>query len=245
MTRWKLTIEYDGSGFSGWQRQPHAPSVQAALEAAVLAFCGETVHVQGCGRTDAGVHALGQVAHVDIARPTNAKQVRDAINYYLAKKPVAVLQAHAVDETFHARFSARRRTYCYKIINRIAPLTFDKGRVTHIIRPLTLTPMQQGAAQLIGSHDFSTFRAQHCQAASPLKTMDAAQVQQQGDHFAFHFAARSFLYHQVRNMVGSLLLLGNGQWSLEKFAAAFAAKDRRQGGPTAPAQGLYFVGVDY
>lgn len=245
MTRWKLTLEYDGGCFSGWQRQDNAPSVQETLEKAVASFCGEMAHVQGCGRTDAGVHALAQVAHVDIQKETVAETVRDALNFYVRDKGVTVLDAEAVGDDFHARFSTLRRRYLYRAINRQTPLALEKNRATQVLRPLTLEPMQQAAALLLGHHDFSTFRAQNCQAKSPMKTLDEARVAQVGDQFLFHFTAKSFLYHQVRNMVGTLLLVGTGQWGLEQFAAAFAAHDRKAGGPTAPAHGLYFVAAEY
>lgn len=245
MTRWKISLEYDGGGFCGWQRQENVPSVQQALEEAVKAFSGEVVRVQGSGRTDTGVHALAQVAHFDLEKPMDADAIRGAMNFYLKEHPVVVLAAEEAAPDFHARFSAKQRRYLYRVINRRAPLVLERNRALHAPKPLALEPMREGVVRLIGQHDFSTFRAQDCQAQSPIKTLDDARIEQAGDDICFHFAARSFLYHQVRNMVGTLLLLGTGQWDLAQFDAAFAARDRKQGGPTAPPQGLYFVGVDY
>jgi tRNA pseudouridine38-40 synthase len=245
MTRWKITLEYDGGGFSGWQRQENAPSVQQTVEESIASFCGEEVRLQVAGRTDAGVHALAQVAHFDIQKPAEAETIRDALNYYLREKPVCILQAESVGEDFHARFSAKARHYLYRVVNRKPPLVLERSLASHVTRELKREPMQKAADLLLGTHDFSTFRAQNCQAKSPNKTMDVAQIEQVGDEFCFLFSARSFLYHQVRNMVGTLLLVGTGQWSLENFKTAFDACDRTKGGPTAPSQGLYFVRVDY
>lgn len=245
MTRWKVTLEYDGGGFSGWQRQEHAFSVQQALEEAITKFSGEQVTAHVAGRTDAGVHALAQVAHFDLTRATDADTVRDAVNFHLKPHPAAVLLAEPVSDEFHARFTAKGRAYRYLIVNRRAPLTLMINRAWHVPRSLDTGLMQQAADMLIGYNDFSTFRASECQANSPLRTLDRLNISRQDELVTIHTAARSFLYHQVRNMVGTLTMVGYGQWRLEDFAAAFAAKDRTKGGPTAPAHGLYFEQVKY
>lgn len=245
MTRWKLTLEYDGGGFCGWQRQSHAPSVQQCIEEAFAKFCGEEVTLHVAGRTDTGVHARAQVAHVDLAKDTDADTVRDAVNFHLKPNKVAVLSVEAVDEAFHARFSALGRSYEYRIVNRRAPLALDAGRAWHVQRPLDTDAMQLAADCLLGQHDFSTFRAQNCQAKSPIRTLDRLDVRRQGEDIVIFTAARSFLYHQVRNMVGTLAMVGSGQWSLNHLREAFAACDRTRGGPTAPAHGLCFWSVTY
>jgi tRNA pseudouridine38-40 synthase len=245
MPRWKITLEYDGTGFSGWQRQDNAFTVQQAVEEAVLGFSQEEVRLQVAGRTDAGVHALAQVAHIDLAKETTAETLRDALNYYLREKPVSVLKAESVGEDFHARFSAKGRRYLYRVINRRSPLALEINRAYQVTKDVNITPMQEAATLILGQHDFSTFRAQNCQAPSPIKTMDEAEIERIGEEVRFHFAARSFLYHQVRNMVGSLLMVGTGQWSVAQFKEAFEVKDRKAGGPTAPSSGLYFVSVTY
>jgi len=244
-TRWKLTIEYDGSGFSGWQKQTNAISVQQVLEEAIHSFSGEKVTLHTAGRTDAGVHALAQVAHFDLEREIEPHAVSGAINFFVRPHRVVILKAEMVDPAFHARFDAKQRSYRYLIDNRAPPLALMAGRAWHFVRPLTLAPMQEAAKLLIGHHDFSTFRASGCQAKSPLRTLDRLEVSQDGSQFIFETAARSFLYHQVRNMVGSLARVGAGQWSLEEFAQAFAAADRALGGQTAPPDGLYFCDVKY
>lgn len=245
MPRYRLLLEYDGAPFVGWQRQGNGPSVQAAIEDAVSAFCGERAVVHGAGRTDAGVHALGQVAHVDLARDAPAKTVREAINFHLRPRPIVVLAAEAVDERFHARFSATQRRYVYRILNRPAPPAVERGRVWWVPVGLDAEAMAAAAARLIGRHDLSTFRAALCQAASPVKTIDHLTVERQGEQIVVDIRARSFLHHQVRNIAGSLSLVGRGKWTRADFAAAFAARDRRRGGPTAPACGLYLVAVSY
>jgi tRNA pseudouridine38-40 synthase len=250
MTRYKLTVEYDGAPFVGWQRQDNGPSVQAALEAAVFGFCGERTTVQGAGRTDTGVHATGQVGHVDIARPSYAETVMKALNAHLKPAPVAVLAAEAVADDFHARFSATGRRYLYRILCRPAPPALARGRVWWVPVALDAAAMQAGAARLVGHHDFSSFRAAECQAASPVKTLDELRVEIAADgpggtELHVHAAARSFLHHQVRNMVGTLKLVGQGKWSPDDVAEALAAKDRRAAGPTAPAEGLYLTKVEY
>ena len=245
MTRWKLTVEYDGTAFVGWQRQKNGLSVQESIERAVHRFCGETVTVHGAGRTDAGVHALGQVAHVDIARRTRAQTVRDALNAHLRPLPVAVLAAEDAGERFHARLSARERVYLYRIVNRRAPLAVARGRAWHVQKPLDEAAMHDAAQLLVGRHDFSSFRASLCQARSPVKTLDVLDVARAGEEIRIQARARSFLHHQVRNMVGTLRLVGEGKWTREDVAAALAARDRAAGGPTAPAEGLYLVEVRY
>jgi tRNA pseudouridine38-40 synthase len=245
MPRYKLTIEYDGTPFVGWQVQDNGPSVQGVLTAAVAAFCGERVHVQGAGRTDAGVHALGQVAHLDLAKAWDADTVRDAVNAQLRPHPVAVLAAEPAADDFDARFSALNRHYVYRIVNRRADLTLEAGRAWRAPRPLDAAAMQAAAQRLLGRHDFTTFRAAECQAKSPVKTLDRFDVERQGDELRIHASARSFLHRQVRSMVGSLVEVGEGRWSADDLARALAARDRTACGPVAPPQGLYLVRVDY
>ena len=245
MTRYKLTIEYDGRDFVGWQRQDNGPSVQAALEDAVARFCGETVTAQGAGRTDSGVHALGQVAHVDIVKETDAETVRDALNFHLKPAPVAVLRADAVSDDFHARFSAIGRRYRYRIVSRRAPLALDRGRAWFVPVALDVEAMHDAAQALVGQHDFTSFRAAECQAKSPVKTLDRLDVTRDGEEIRVEAAARSFLHHQVRNMVGSLRLVGDGKWRRKDMAEALARRDRAAAGATAPAEGLYLVEVTY
>jgi tRNA pseudouridine38-40 synthase len=245
MPRYKLLIEYDGAPFVGWQVQDRGLSVQGVLMAAFAAFCGETVAVSGAGRTDAGVHALGQVAHVDLMREWDGDKVRDAANAYLRPHPVAVLAAAPVPGDFDARFSARRRHYLYRIVNRRADLALDAGRVWRLARPLDITAMAEAASRLLGQHDFTTFRAVACQAKSPVKTLDRLDVERHGEEVRISTCARSFLHHQVRSMVGSLAEVGMGRWSAADLADALAARDRRACGPVAPPEGLYLVRVDY
>ncbi len=245
MTRYKLVIEYDGRGLVGWQRQDNGPSVQAALEDAVRGFCGETVTAHAAGRTDAGVHALGQVAHIDLDKETDAETVRDALNHHLKPARIAVLSAEAVDAEFHARFSATERSYLYRIINRRAPLTLDHGRAWFVPVPLDAKAMHEAAQALVGNHDFTSFRASECQAKSPVKTLDALDVTRAGEEVRIEARAKSFLHHQVRNMVGTLKLVGAGKWDRGGVARALAARDRKAAGETAPPEGLYFLGVRY
>ena len=245
MTRFKLTLEYDGAGFVGWQRQTNGLSVQEAVEAAIGAFCGEAATAFAAGRTDAGVHALGQVIHVDVARPAAPGVVADAVNAHLRPHRVAVIAAEAVDEGFHARFSARGRAYLYRIVNRRAPLAVDRGRAWRVGGPLDADAMQAAAQRLVGRHDFTTFRAASCQAASPVKTLDRLQVERAGREIRISARARSFLHRQMRNMVGSLKLVGEGKWDADDLARALAARDRARGGPTAPAAGLYLAEIVY
>jgi tRNA pseudouridine38-40 synthase len=245
MPRYKLVIEYDGTPFAGWQFQANGPSVQGALTAAIEAFCGERTPVQGAGRTDAGVHALGQVAHVDLAKELDPETVRDALNAHLRPHPIAILAAKIVPDDFDARFSATRRHYRYRIVNRRADLAIDRHRAWRIARSLDANAMQVAAQQLVGKHDFTTFRAAECQAKSPVKTLDRLDVERDGDELRVHAAARSFLHHQVRSMVGSIALVGEGKWSAADLAHALAARDRSTCGPVAPPGGLYLVDVEY
>jgi tRNA pseudouridine38-40 synthase len=249
MTRYRLTVEYDGRGLVGWQRQDNGLSVQQLLEEAALKLAGHPVEMVAAGRTDAGVHAGGQVVHADIDKPLAPDRVRDGLNFWLVSEnhapQVAVLSAEAVSEEFHARFSAIGRRYCYRIVNRRAPLTSLRGLAWQVAKPLDADAMREAAQRLIGNHDFSSFRATECQAKSPLKTLDRLDVTRQGEEILIHAAARSFLHHQVRNMVGSLKWVGEGRWSADDITAALEARDRRAGGPTAPPDGLSLTGVVY
>ena len=243
--RYKLIIEYDGGGLAGWQRQENGPSVQAALEDAVFAYCGERALVEGAGRTDAGVHASAQIGHVDLARSDLAQTVMKAINHHLGKARITVIAAEEAPGDFHARFSAVKRHYRYRILNRGAPPALDTGRVWHVVARLNASAMHRAAQHLIGKHDFTTFRAAACQAFSPVKTLDVLSVARRGDEIIVRASARSFLHNQVRAMVGSLRRVGEGKWPEDEIAAALDARDRARCGPTAPACGLTLVGVDY
>ena len=245
MPRYKLTIEYDGTPFVGWQVQDNGPSVQGVLTEAIAAFTGERVVVAGAGRTDAGVHALGQVAHIDLAKDWDGDTVRDATNFHLRPRPIAVLTAEQVAENFDARFSAIKRHYLYRIVNRRADLALDQNRAWRVPRPLDGDAMHAAAQSLVGRHDFTTFRAAECQAKSPVKTLDRLDVRRNGDEVHVSASARSFLHHQVRSMVGSLVHVGEDKWSAEDLAAALAARDRTRCGQVAPPQGLYLVRVEY
>jgi tRNA pseudouridine38-40 synthase len=245
MTRYKLVIEYDGTPFVGWQFQAVGRSVQQALEEAIQRFCGESVRIQGAGRTDTGVHATHQVAHVDLGREWPADTVRDAINAHLRPAPVAILAASRVADDFNARTSAVRRHYLYRIVSRRAPLALDANRAWLVKWRLDAGAMQEAAQLLVGRHDFSTFRAAECQAASPVKTLDRLDVEGIGDEIRIFATARSFLHHQVRSMVGSLQLVASGKWSAGDLRAALESRDRSRCGPMAPPTGLYLIGVDY
>ncbi|MGH6947665.1 MAG: tRNA pseudouridine(38-40) synthase TruA [Kiloniellales bacterium] len=244
-TRYRLLVEYDGGAFVGWQRQDNGPSVQAALEEAVERFCGERPLIEGAGRTDSGVHALGQVAHLDLAREVKLERLREAMNFHVRPAPVAVLEATLAPPDFHARFSANGRHYRYRIANRRAPLTLERGRAWFVPQPLKVAAMDEAAKSLIGRHDFSSFRASECQAPSPVKTLDALDCKRVGDELVVEARARSFLHNQVRIMVGTLVEVGLGRRSADWVAAALAARDRRKAGPTAPPEGLYLVAVRY
>ena len=245
MARYKLTLEYDGAGFVGWQRQENGLSVQQALEEAIEKFCGERVGATGAGRTDAGVHALGQVAHIDLAHPRPPDELMGAVNHHLRPAPIAVVAVEEVGDDFHARFSAVERLYRYRIVNRRAPPVLDRGRAWWVPAALDGEAMAEAAQALVGDHDFSTFRASDCQASSPRRTLDSLDVERHGDEIAVTARSRSFLRHQVRNMVGSLKLVGEGKWRPDDLAAALAARDRGAGGPAAPPEGLYLVAVRY
>ncbi len=245
MPRYKLTIEYDGTGFVGWQRQANGLSIQEALETALQRFCGEALTVHGAGRTDAGVHALAQVAHIDLAREADPETIRSAINHHLRPHRISILSVEPVPAGFDARLSARRRHYRYRILNRRAPPALERGRVWHVAAPLDAAAMAEGARHLVGHHDFTTFRDSLCQAKSPLRTLDSLEVSRVGEEIHIEARARSFLHHQVRNMAGTLKLVGLGHWQAEDVARALAARDRRAGGPTAPAEGLVLVAVAY
>lgn len=245
MPRYKLTIEYDGTPFQGWQWQDHGPSVQGAIEEAVERVNGEHCLVYGAGRTDSGVHALAQVAHVDFIKPLRADKVRDALNFHLKNHPVSILEAELVSDEFHARFDATERQYLYRIVDRRPKLALDKGRVWRVPYKIDADAMQAAADILIGQHDFTTFRDTQCQSKSPVKTLDEITVLRAGVEVHIHVRAKSFLHKQVRSMTGSLVEVGRGNWSSEDMKSALAAKDRTACGPVAPAEGLYLVRVKY
>jgi tRNA pseudouridine38-40 synthase len=245
MTRYKLTIEFDGTPFVGWQRQDNGQTVQGALEDAAQRYCQKPVLVHGAGRTDAGVHALGMVAHVDIDRDDPASTVRNALNALVRPHPIAILSAERVSDSFHARFSCVERSYVYRIMTRSARPALEADRVWWLSKPLDVEAMHQAAQVLVGAHDFTSFRASECQAKSPHKTLDQLDVLQNGAIIEVHTRARSFLHHQVRNMVGSLVLVGQGKWDSAALRRALEACDRTQAGQTAPAQGLFFKSAYY
>ena len=245
MARFKLTIEYDGGPFQGWQRQDHAPTVQGAIEAAGEKLNSGPVTVYGSGRTDSGVHALAQIAHVDFEKPLRADQVRDALNFHLSKNPISILAAEAVDEEFHARFDAVERRYLYRLVDRRPRLALDRGRVWRIPVKLDADAMHEAAQVLIGKHDFTTFRDGQCQAKSPVKTLDEINVLRAGHEIHLTFRARSFLHKQVRSFTGSLVEVGMGKWDAEDMQAALDARDRTECGPVASPDGLYLMQVIY
>ena len=245
MTRFRLTLEYDGRPFMGWQRQAHGPSVQQALEEAVAAITGEQAVLHAAGRTDAGVHALAMAAHVDIAKPIAPFRLSEGLNARLRPLPVAVLRAEKVADDWHARFSCIGRRYVYRIVNRRAPLALEAGRAWQVAVPLDVEAMHKAAQRLVGRHDFTTFRSAHCQSESPVKTLDRLDVVRSGEAMEVHAAARSFLHHQVRSMVGCLQLVGRGKWSADDLEAALEAKDRAALGLNAPPDGLYFAAALY
>jgi len=245
VTRWKLTLEYDGGPFVGWQRQALGESVQQTLEQAISQMTGESVTVHGAGRTDAGVHALGMAAHVDIAKPLTPHRLREGVNALVRPAPISVLEVEPVADDWHARFSCTGRRYLYRILNRRAPPAVKRGKVWHVALPLNVEAMAEGAAKLVGRHDFTTFRSAHCQSDSPIKKLDELRIERVGDEVHIHAAARSFLHHQVRSMTGCLAMVGRGQWSPDDIATALEAKDRAELGLNAPPEGLYFVEATY
>lgn len=249
MPRYAFKIEYDGHPFSGWQRQNDRPSVQGAIEDGLLKLTGEQANVVAAGRTDAGVHATGQTAHCDLTREWTPFRLSEALNFHLKPNPVAIVDCAFMDEDWHARFSALERRYTYRVINRRAPLTFEKGLAWSVRVKLELAPMQEAAAHLLGTHDFTTFRSSHCQAKSPMKTLDEIEIEPidlpHGTEYRFHIRARSFLHNQVRSIVGTLERVGAGSWSPLDVKHALEAKDRAACGPVAPALGLYLTGVKY
>ena len=245
MPRYKLTIEYDGSPFVGWQRQANGRSVQQAIEEALVRLTGEEPTLRGAGRTDAGVHALGQAAHFDLVREWTGDKLRDGLNAHLRPEPVAILLAEAVAAGFDARYSAVRRQYRYRLLVRRAPPVIDRGRVWHVARELDAVGMHDAAQKLVGTHDFTTFRSTECQAKSPVRTLDRLDVVKRDDELAVEATARSFLHNQVRSIVGSLKLVGEGKWTGADLEAALNARDRTASGPVAPPDGLYLMRVDY
>ncbi len=254
MTRYKLTIEYHGAGYAGWQRQDHMISVQQVVEEAIAGFCQQQVTVHAAGRTDAGVHARGQVAHVDLedfSRPMEPFEITKAINAHLRPAPVAIVKTEVVHDDFQARFDAKNKLYHYRIINRTGLLTLDKGLAWHVKRPLDTAAMHEAAQRLLGTHDFTSFRDGQCQAKSPLRTLDRLDVTavsdavSGGQEILIAAEAKSFLHHQVRNMAGTLVLVGEGKWSPDDVAAVLDARDRTKAGPTAPSDGLYLMRIDY
>lgn len=245
MTRFALTLEFDGGPFMGLQRQGHGPSVQEEVERAVREVTGETVTMHSAGRTDSGVHALGMVSHVEVAKDIAPFRLMEALNARLRPAPIAVIGCEAKPDDWHARFSCIGRRYLYRIRNRRAPLTLEKGRAWQVTRPLDADAMHRAAQALVGRHDFTTFRSAHCQANDPVKTLDRLAVRREGDLILIEAEARSFLHHQVRSMVGTLALVGLGQWREEQVGEALAAKDRTALGLNAPSEGLYFVKAVY
>jgi tRNA pseudouridine38-40 synthase len=245
MSRFRLTLEYNGGPFAGWQRQEGQPSVQGAIEDAIFKLSNERVTLTGAGRTDAGVHARGQVAHFDLTKDFPPETVRDALNAHLRPAPIAVIEAAAVAPDFHARFGAIVRHYEYCILNRRAPPALDAGHVWHVSHKLDAEVMHVAAQKLVGKHDFTTFRSISCQAKSPVKTLDRLDVARQGDEIVISASARSFLHHQVRSMAGTLKLVGEGKWTAKDVARALEACDRTACGPVAPPEGLTLIRVDY
>jgi tRNA pseudouridine38-40 synthase len=245
LARYRLTLEYDGGPFKGWQRQADQPSVQQCLEEAIARFAGVPTPTQAAGRTDTGVHALGQVVHIDLDPAREPFRIREALNFHLRPAPVVVLAVEPVPESFEARFSAKARHYEYRIINRRAPAALEAGKVWHVPMPLDAPAMHAAAQSILGLHDFTTFRASECQAKSPLRTLDVFAVSRAGEHIIVTASARSFLHHQVRSMVGSLKRIGEGKWAPEEMRAILDARDRSRCAGLAPPDGLYLTKVDY
>lgn len=245
MPRYKITIEYFGTNLGGWQKQAHSPSVQELIETSIYKFSNEEVTLHAAGRTDAGVHAFGQVAHFDLVKSPLAFTVMQAVNNYLRPYLIVITSCEVVHEDFHARFSAKKRHYLYRIGNRGSEIAIERGRIWNIYRPLDLEAMQKGAGYLIGNHDFTSFRATGCQSKSPIKTLDKLEINKVGDEIHFNLTAASFLHHMVRNIVGTLSLVGQGKWRPNDIKIALSKLKREAAGPTAPACGLYFVKVDY
>lgn len=245
MTRFALTVEFDGRPFMGWQRQAHGPSVQEAIESAAHAVTGEAIAVHAAGRTDAGVHGLAMSAHLDVAKAITPFRLMAALNALLRPNPVAILACEIVPDDWHARFSCVGRSYEYRIVNRRAPLTLERGLAWQVPQPLNHPAMQAAAERLVGRHDFTTFRSAHCQAESPVRTLDRLEVLREGDRVLIRAAARSFLHHQVRSMVGCLALVGQGKWSADTISQVLEARDRARLGLNAPPDGLYFTGATY
>ena len=248
LKRWKITIEYDGRDYSGWQRQENVPSIQQSIEEAITKFCQQEIVIHAAGRTDAGVHACGQVAHFDLdygERPLSGFELLKAINAHLRPQPISILHAEEVSEDFHARYSAVNKMYRYLILNRPAPPTFQANQVWRIKKPLDAEKMHEAAQVLLGHHDFTTFRDSQCQAKSPLRTLDRLDIHREGDIIVIEAEARSFLHHQIRNFIGTLVLVGENKWTPNDVKVALEAKDRTKGGITAPAAGLYLFRVDF
>ena len=245
MPRYKITIEYDGSGLAGWQRQPDVPSVQQHIEEAIEKFCGQAVRLHTAGRTDAGVHALAQVGHFDMEKDFPPEKVTAAVNFFLKEQNISILKSELVSEEFHARFSATKRHYIYRIINRHAPLAVERNRAWQVPVPLDIKKMRKAAKHLIGKHDFSSFRDAQCQAKTPIRTMDEIRIEQYDELIEIHVSAQSFLHHMVRNITGTLKMVGQGKWEPDYIKEIIEAKDRQRAGPTAAAQGLFLVQVDY
>lgn len=245
MNRYRLTVEFDGRNFMGWQRQKHGATIQGSIEEAGASIAGQATPVQAAGRTDAGVHGLAMTAHIDVARDFTPFRLMEALNARLKPRPIAILSCERVDPEWHARFSCLGRRYLYRIINRRPPLTLEAGRAWHVIKPLDAEAMDVAAKRLIGLHDFTTFRSVHCQSNSPIKTLDHLDVRRIGDQIEITAAARSFLHHQVRSMVGCLVLVGQGQWTADTMTAALEARDRAALGFNAPPDGLYFTEAVY